>query len=234
MTERNEILVMDDEAIMLRLLKTILSAEGYYVHTVDNGTDAMALGLDPVIGLAILDVNLPDANGIDVARFLRSHSNLPILMLTSNADVGHRVAGLDAGADDYLSKPFAAEELCARVRSLLRRSSMTAPREADAEGLSATKDWRLDRQSMAVVPNDGAPIALTEREFMILTALMRRAGSVVTRDDLQRQVAGRQWSADDRSLDVHVSRLRKKLKTVTAADMPIKSVRGRGFRFEAE
>jgi len=173
---------------------------------------------------------MPDSSGIDIARFIRSQSDVPILMLTSEGRVDKRAAGLGAGADDYLTKPFAAEELCARIRSLFRRSNLKSAKTEDPDTLR-TAHWRLDRQKLSIISDSKPDIVLTEREFMILSTLMQRSGSVVTRDELQRQVAGREWNADDRSLDVHVSRLRKKLVDICESDAPIQTVRGRGFRF---
>lgn len=204
------------------------------MHTAENGSDGAAKGLDPNISLVILDVQMPEMDGFEVARFLRANSNVPILMLTSKSDVESRVSGLDAGADDYLTKPFNISELCARVRSILRRSSISSGDGAAAQDAIGSGDWTLDRVNLTIVPASGAEVALTEREFMILSTLIRRAGSTVSRDELMRQVAGRQWSGDDRSLDVHISRLRKKLKSVSDDKQQIQTIRGQGFRFVSD
>ncbi len=228
---QHRVLVVDDDTDILRLVETVLKGEGHEVWTASTGSEGMAKGLRPEVDLIVLDLELPDNDGIEIARFVRSHSKVPILMLTSRAAVESRVQGLDAGADDYLPKPFNLDELCARVRSLLRRGEMTKSTEENQIEVYSAGIWKLDPATRSIVAQSDREAELTDREFLILAALMQRAGSVVSRDDLQRQTAGRQWNPEDRSLDVHISRLRKKLEDIGDSPNPIKTVRGRGFVF---
>jgi len=228
---QRRILVVDDDPDILRLLETVLKSEGYEVWTAATGMEGMARALDPDINLIVLDLELPDTDGVEIARFVRAHSSVPILMLTARADIASRVEGLDAGADDYLTKPFNLDELSARIRSMLRRSQIGQRAETRSTDDPALGGWRLEPATRSVMAG-GGKAALTEREFLILAALMQRTGAVVSRDDLQRQVAGRRWEKEDRSLDVHISRLRRKLREIGNGPAPIKTVRGRGFLFE--
>lgn len=229
---QKRIVVIEDDRIMARLVKVALTGDGFDVATFGTAEEGTGPALEPETDLIVLDLNLPDADGIDVARFIRSSSKVPIIMLTGRRDVASRVQGLDAGADDYLSKPFNVEELRARVRSILRRSDLDgqAADEADTGRLTVGR-WHLDREQTSIEVSDGDTEKLTEREFMILAMLMGRAGTVVPRDEIQRQAAGRQLEANDRSLDVHVSRLRRKLSDISGGLEPIKTVRGIGFLF---
>jgi DNA-binding response OmpR family regulator len=229
MKRQHEVIVIDDETTILRFVSKILTAEGHNVRTATTGSEGSGLALDPGTDLVILDLNLPDADGLDIARMLRCHSNVPILMLTSKAEVASRISGLDAGADDYLPKPFNLQELCARVRSLLRRATMMTGEPPAPVSLTTMDGWGLDGSLRSLVSFEGQREHLTEREFMILNTLIRRPGSVIGRDELQRQVAGRQWQSNDRSLDVHMTHLRKKIRRVSGGANPIKTIRSRGF-----
>jgi two-component system phosphate regulon response regulator OmpR len=229
---QRQILVIDDDPDILRLVEALLRGEGHEVWTAASGLGGLGKALDPAIDLIVLDLKLPDTDGIELARFVRAHSNVPILMLTGRADVASRIEGLDAGADDYLPKPFDLGELSARIRGLLRRSQIERRAKTAAVDTLSLGGWRLEPETRSAVAAGGGKAVLTEREFLILATLMHRAGSVVTRDQLQRQVAGRLWDSKDRSLDVHISRLRRKLRDIGKGPDPIKTVRGRGFLFE--
>ncbi len=232
MTLQRSIVVIDDDPNILRLVHAVLSADGYSVWTASNGTEGTGKALDSSVDLVILDLGLPDADGLDIARTLRSQSDTPILMLTGRSDVTSRVEGLDAGADDYLTKPFNFDELRARVRSMLRRADLSAAPSKSRQVQVSQNGWRLEPAENSLIATDGRAATLTEREYSILSALMRRAGAAVSRDDLQRQITGRPWCSSDRSLDVHICHLRKKLREFDTVPCPIKTVRNRGFMFE--
>ena len=229
-TSDMRVLVVDDDPALRSAVERILRFEGYEVATVDSGEAALELLLatPPEADLVVLDLGLPDIDGVDVARRLRAAGSLiPILMLTARGDVPHRVAGLDAGADDYLPKPFDLSELVARVRALARRLR----RVDDGMGSSATSlhlaDLELDPGSR-IVSRGGIPIELTRTEFELLLALMQRCGTVVPRGVLLEQVWGFDSPTLDSNLDTYVSYVRRKIEV---GDKPrlLHTVRGVGF-----
>jgi len=178
------ILVIDDEEIFLKTIENALLCDGHLVVLADTATKGLQALENGGIDLIILDLNLPDINGIEMARWVRAESDVPILMLTGVAAVGSRVRALDAGADDYLIKPFDPNELNARVRSLLRRFDMGS--QTDNEVALNHGDWRLMVADACLVSADGTRTPLTEREVMILATLMRRPDTIITRDELTR------------------------------------------------
>ena len=228
------ILAIEDEPRMLNLIRSALGAEGYIVRTAETGAEGIQLALGQNFDLIVLDLGLPDADGLEIARALRVRSYVPILMLSGRSDVASRIRGLDAGADDYLPKPFDIDELRARVRSMLRRATFNDASPAENDAMPLFGDCRLDPRSNSVIAPDGRVAKLTEREFLILSTLVRRAGSVVTRDELQRQATGLPWRTDDRSLDVHIHHLRRKLTELDPSLGVIKTLRNRGFTIEQQ
>ena len=178
--------------------------------------------------ILLLDIMLPDGNGLEICRELRETTNLPIILLTALAEEGDRVLGLEMGADDYLTKPFSARELLARMRAVLRRSSDRAlVHNAPTIGGYEFAGWQLTLAKRKLIGPDGVLVALTGGEFDLLVALVRRAGEVVNRDQLLEMTKGRVAQAYDRSVDVQLSRLRRKLGT---SDL-IKTIRGGGYVF---
>jgi two-component system response regulator CpxR len=175
--------------------------------------------------MIMLDVMMPDTDGFDVLRRIRQHSRTPVLMLTARGDTHDRILGLEMGADDYLPKPFDPAELVARIRAILRRAVPHRPGSTIAIG-----DIELDGGSRTVQRN-GKPVDLTTVEFDLLAALMRIAGSTVSREDLVRNVLGRDFSPFDRSIDTHVCNLRRKLGTLAGGGERIKGVRGAGYLY---
>ena len=228
------ILVVEDDSRMQSLIRSALGAEGYIVKTAETGAEGIQQALSHNVDLIILDIGLPDADGLEIARALRVQSYVPILMLSGRSDVASRIRGLDAGADDYLPKPFDIDELRARVRSILRRSTYNDTSPGESGAIPLFGDCRLDPRSNSVIAPDGRIAKLTGREFLILSTLVRRAGSVVTRDELQRQATGHPWRTDDRSLDVHVHHLRRKLIDLDPSLSMIKTLRNRGFTIEQQ
>lgn len=220
------ILIEDDPAIAEPLARA-LSREGYTVRS--HTTGGAALSEVDAADLIILDLGLPDMDGIEVARHVRKLGRTtPILILTARADEIDMVVGLDAGADDYVTKPFRLAELLARVRALLRRTGADEPEE-DLEA----QDVRVSVSAHRAFVKD-RELQLTAKEFDLLRVLLREAGSVVERDLLMREVWGSDPTSSTKTLDMHVSWLRRKLGDDAADPHYITTVRGMGFRFEKE
>ena len=222
------VLLIDDDVDLCELVTELLSEEGFRVECRHHGARGLERAMSEPYALILLDLMLPGINGLDVLRRLRSGGNVtPVLMLTARgSDATDRIVGLEVGADDYLAKPFHPRELIARMRAILRRVSESARRpEVFLEGGVA-----LDIGARGV-RCDGAPVELTTVEFDLLALLIRRAGQVVTRDALAQAALGRSHSALDRSVDMHVSHLRRKLGPAGEA---IKTVRSVGYQFARE
>jgi len=222
--ERRRVLVVDDDPNVLKVMERGLRYAGYQVDEADTGEKALATAWEQAPDLVILDVMLPGVDGIEVCRRLRSgNSQLPILLLTARDRVPDRVAGLDAGADDYLVKPFAFDELLARVRALLRRSR---PAEGDAETYKYA-DLTIDPATREVRRGERV-VDLTAREYDLLEFLTRHARQVFSRETIFERVWGSDFMGESNVIDVVVMRLREKLE---AADEPrlIQTVRGVGY-----
>jgi len=222
------VLVVDDDAELCQLLTRFLVHEGFEMSWAPNGSAGVERALAEDFSLIMLDVMMPDTDGFEVLRRIRLHSRIPVLMLTARGDTHDRIRGLEMGADDYLPKPFDPAELVARMRAILRRS---APQGAgSASGLILIGEIELDGGARTV-RRDGAPVDLTTVEFDLLAALMRVAGSTVSREELVRNVLGRDFSPFDRSIDTHVCNLRRKLGTLDGEGERIKGVRGAGYLY---
>ena len=196
-----------------------------------NGEEGLARAKSDSPAMVLLDLNLPDVDGIDVCRELRRSSDVPILMLTARDDDIDKIIGLEVGADDYLTKPFNPRELVARIQAILRRSGVQADTGAAALNEKVViGDIQLDTGSRTVA-RDNNPIHLTAMEFNVLEVLLRNAGRVVERESLVEQVLDRRYSPYDRSIDVHVSNLRKKLGHEIEGMERIKSVRQVGYLY---
>ena len=217
------ILMVDDDEGLCELVQEFLGREGYDVTTVHDGASGLGAALGGRFVLVILDVMLPVLDGFGLLRQLRRQSNVPVIMLTARAGEQDRVGGLGEGADDYLVKPFAAAELLARIRAVLRR---TLQRSDFVSSVVQVGDLRVNALNRAVSYR-GLPIELTPTEFTILEVMMRAVGRIVSRNELASVLYQRESTPYERSLDVHVSHLRRKLEAVgwTA----IRTVRGQGY-----
>jgi two-component system, OmpR family, response regulator RegX3 len=222
------ILIVEDERSITRPLVEALHREGWRAEVAETAAAAreVAPQLDP--DLILLDVMLPDGSGFDVCRDIRRDSEVPIIMLTARGDEADRVAGLELGADDYVVKPVSAREVVARVRAVLRR--VTAKGNHRARGAVEVVGVRLDPDTRTVT-RDGAPVELARKEFDLLHLLMAKAGTVVTRERLIDEVWDANWFGSTKTLDVHVSALRKKLNDDFSNPRYIHTARGVGFRF---
>src|SRR5215469_5410008 len=222
----DRLLLIDDDAELSRLVARFLSGEGFETVWASCGEAGIAAALAQPYSLILLDVMMPDTGGFEVLRRIRLQSRTPVLMLTARGDTQDRIRGLEMGADDYLPKPFDPAELVARIRAILRRSSP----QRQAMAAIAIGDIELDGSTRTVRRN-GAPVDLTTVEFDLLAALMRDAGSTVSREDLVRNVLGRDFSPFDRSIDTHVCNLRRKLGPLEDGSERIKGVRGAGYLY---
>jgi two-component system, OmpR family, response regulator RegX3 len=226
---RRSILLVEDEESITVPLSEALRREGFEPRVAATAAEAfeLAASMDP--DLVLLDVMLPDGSGFDVCRELRARSRVPIIMLTARGDEADRVAGLEVGADDYVVKPFSAREVAARIRAVLRR---TVPEPEQRAGALEVGDVRLDAAKHEATL-DGRPLDLSRKEFDVLRLLMENAGAVVKRERLLEEVWETNWFGSTKTLDVHVSALRKKLGDDPAEPKYVHTVRGVGFRFAA-
>jgi len=228
LARKRRILLVEDEESITTPLAEALSREGFDTSVAGTAAAALELAGDLRPDLVLLDVMLPDGSGFDVARELRRDSRVPIIMLTARSEEADRVAGLELGADDYVVKPFSARELVARVRAVLRRVAEVG--EQRPGGAITIDDIRLDADRRSTVFR-GDELDLSRKEFDLLRLLMENAGSVVTRERLIDEVWDTNWFGSTKTLDVHVSGLRKKLGDDSSAPRYIHTVRGVGFRF---
>src|SRR4051812_12223072 len=207
----SRLLLIEDDVRLCRLVKEYLETMGYSVSMEHNGPAGLALALRENFHAIILDVMLPGLDGFEVLRRLRAQSMVPVLMLTGRGEEADRIVGLEMGADDYLPKTFSTRELLARLRAVLRRSLLTHLQTADRRNSPvAIGDLYIDPGPHAATLN-GQALALTRQEFDVLLSLARSSGRVKTRESLLVEAADRDFEAFDRSIDVHISSLRKKL-----------------------
>ena len=232
MQGRRTILMVEDEESITVPLAEALAREGFDTEVAGTAAEALELAGSVAPDLVLLDVMLPDGSGYDVCRELRSRSRVPIIMLTARGEETDKVVGLELGADDYIVKPFSAREVAARIRAVLRRAGETpaAPSKDTAAAALQVGDLRLDpsRRSATL---DGDELDLTRKEFELLELLMREAGSVITRERLIDEVWDVNWFGSTKTLDVHVSGLRRKLGDDPSSPRYLHTVRGVGFRF---
>lgn len=223
------VLIIDDDLTLCELLKEYLSPEGLsleFAHNVQSSIDRAERGC---FDLLVLDVMLPGGNGFEVLRKIRQSKATPVIMLTARGSEVDRILGLELGADDYLPKPFNPRELVARIRAVLRRSK-GGPEKATALDKLIVGDIEIDLRTRSAICA-GEEVDFTGVEFQLLEILARNAGRVVTRDVLAKEVLGRTLTSFDRSIDVHISRIRKKLPQPRHGAERIKSVRSCGYIF---
>jgi DNA-binding response OmpR family regulator len=220
------VLLIDDDFELNQMLSEYLSAEAFRITTAVDGADALKRIADESFDLVILDVMLPSHSGFDVLRDLRRTQSVPVIMLTARGEDNDRILGFELGADDYLAKPFNPKELLARMRAVLRRANGDAP--------SSSREFvfgslRLD-SAILEASVDGKPVHLTGVEFRVLELLMRTPGCAQSREFLTKSVLGRSFSPYDRSIDTHISNLRRKLAGhKRSAGIGIRSIRGAGY-----
>ncbi|MEU4602779.1 response regulator transcription factor [Kribbella sp. NPDC023972] len=222
----HSLLLVDDEPRIRRVLRLALEDEGYQVAEAANGYDALATLRREPPDVVLLDLMLPDRDGFTVCREIRRTSDVPVIMVTARTDSHDVVAGLEAGADDYVTKPLVAKELSARIRALLRRVEPANARQAE---LLAVGDLRIDVPG-AEVTRDGTVLPLTRTEFKLLAELAGAEGKVLSREQLLSKVWGYGYFGDSRIVDVHIRRLRLKIEHDPASPTHLVTARGLGYR----
>ncbi len=220
------LLLIDDDVELTRLLAELLTPEGFEIDTLATGAGAADRAIAGSYDLVVLDVMLPVMSGLEILRDIRRRSALPVILLTARGEDIDRIVGLEVGADDYLPKPFNTRELTARIRAVLRRAE---PRTAPGSRRVVRVDDVVFDQAARHVERGGAAVDLTSVEFDILGALLDSAGEPVPRERIVETILGRRYDPFDRSVDMHVSNLRKKLGPGPAGDDRIRSVRGVGY-----
>lgn len=240
-TQSAHILLVDDEDLVRSTVRRYLVEEGFRVTDVPDGAQMRRVVEAEPVDLVLLDLRLPDEDGLSLARYLREHWDIPIIMLTGRSDLIDRVAGLEAGADDYISKPFHLRELLARIRTVLRRAHVPAngPATAEAAGGNGAEtlvfdQWRLDRARRELWTAADERVPLTTAEFDLLWAFVSHPNRVLERDQLMTYAKGRDWAAYDRTIDAQVMRLRRKIERDAHNPEFIKTVRGVGYIFTAK
>ncbi|HEX3863928.1 MAG TPA: response regulator [Stellaceae bacterium] len=234
MSENGHILVVDDEPQIRELIEDYLAGEGYRVSTANDGAGMRRILAQSPADLVILDLMLPGEDGLTLARVLRSESGIGIIILTGRGETVDRIIGLEMGADDYLSKPFHLRELLARVKSVLRRvQTRTEDVTPAPSGRSHARfaGWSLDLSGRELISPTGAEVRLTTGEFDLLTAFVSNANQVLSRDRLLDLARNREAGPLDRTIDVQVGRLRRKLEDDPQNPALIKTVRGSGYIF---
>ena len=222
------VLLVDDDVELCDSLKRLLGMDGFSVTAVHDGDAGVQHALKEVYELLILDIMLPRGDGRKVLHRIRLTSQIPVIMLTARGDEADRIAGLERGADDYLPKPFNPRELVARMRAILKRKNgLSLP------NILKIGDLEIDRSRRRVV-RSGTTVALTGAEYDILLLLVRSAGRVLTREEIAEAALGRAMGLFDRSVDNHISNLRKKLGTDTSSVERIQNVRGAGYVYTGE
>ena len=229
---RRTIALVDDDQNILTSVSMALEAEGYSVRTYTTGAEALrALTTQPV-DLAILDIKMPRMDGMELLNRLRRQSQMPVIFLTSKDEEVDEVLGFRMGADDYIKKPFSQRLLIERIRALLRRSEVTSEGPAARDGKGAIARGELVMDPLRHLCSwRGAPVALTVTEFLILQSLAARPGHIKSRDQLMDSAYGEHIYVDDRTIDSHIKRLRRKFKAVDAEFVQIETLYGLGYRY---
>lgn len=226
--KETRVLAVDDDVELLRLVRRVLEMEGFVVVTAESGEAAIQeLGHDQ-FDLALLDLMMPGIDGMAVCRHIRSFSTLPVILITAKAHDDDKVTGLNAGADDYITKPFSTRELVARVKAVLRRSHMTFPVPSSSKIVSGDLEIDFPARRVTVA---GQEVTLTPTEFNLLQELAQNSGKVLTHTHLLNRVWGNEYSSEMRYLHVYVSRLRKELGLDRRGQQIIESISGVGYRF---
>jgi two-component system response regulator RegX3 len=232
-TASGRVIVVEDDPLQAESLAFILRQEGYIVELASTGVEALAVARSqPAPDTVVLDVALPDLSGVEVARRLRAGSNVPIIMLTARRNEIDKITGLDAGADDYVTKPFSHGELLARIRAQIRRGPTGGAVDA-AHGVYSAGQLRIDT-GMHRVTRDDRVIDVSAREFDILRLLAEAAGRVVERQQLFASVWGPAFYGDERALDVYIRMIRKKIEPDPSRPIYLHTVRGVGYRLAEE
>lgn len=231
-TGLDRLLLIDDDVELCELVSEYLAGEGFQVEVVNDGLQGVEKTLSGDFRLVILDVMMPSLNGFEALRRIRRQSSVPVIMLTARGDDVDRIVGLEIGADDYMPKPFNPRELAARIRAVLRRAAQPTRTTGGGDERLAAGDVEM-APAARIVRRGGEIVELTAAEFDLLELFLRSVGQVLRREDLAPQVLGRPYNPFDRSLDMHVSNLRRKLGDRPEGGGRIKAIRGVGYIYAA-
>ncbi|WP_269931747.1 response regulator [Aminobacter sp. HY435] len=233
MTASPHVVVCDDEPDVRDAVAEYLERNGYAVTTADAGPALRTLIDAQPVDVVILDIRMPGEDGLSLARYLREHSNVAIIMLTGSAEIIDKVVGLEVGADDYVAKPVDLRELLARVKAVLRRTSGQEPARGDHLGphIAQFGTCRLDLETHKLLDAIGTDIAITPMEFQLLKVFADNRGRTLNRDQLLELAHDRGWDPFDRSIDIRISRLRKKIESDPSKPQVIKTIRGVGYLY---
>ncbi|MEQ8813821.1 MAG: response regulator [Thalassobaculum sp.] len=241
MTDALHVLIVDDEPRIRTMLRRYLAEEGLKVSEAGDGSALRAVLQQEQIDIVLLDLVMPGEDGLSLARDIRRQSDVPIIMVTGKGDLIDRVVGLEAGADDYIAKPFHLREVLARIRTVSRRARVRPAETPVAPDAQAPKGetlefegWILDLPRRELRAPDGSTVPLTTAEFELLRAFLQHPNRVLSREQLMDLAKGREWAAYDRTVDTQVMRLRKKVEADHANPTLIKTVRGAGYLFAAQ
>lgn len=229
---KEKIHIVDDDRRLCRLLGRYLEHDGYEVTFATSGDDIDQRVLDSSISLLLLDIMLPGKDGITLAREVRRLSNIPIIFLTAKTDITDKVKGLEIGADDYITKPFEEKELLARVHSVIRRAKLETFNQ-DNRSIATFAGWTLNLVNQTLTSREGRQVDITSSEYRLLSALVSRPNTVLTRDDILKMISGREWSPLDRSADMAIAKLRKKIEQDPKKPEIIRTVRNKGYQLTA-
>lgn len=234
--ENVRILVCDDEVDVREMLQEYLAKRSFNVSTAANGNELRAVLSSGGIDLVILDINMPGEDGLAVLRSLRPDNQVPVVMLTAAGEVVDRIIGLEMGADDYLGKPVDLRELEARIKAVLRRKSdqKSSPENTAATGTARFGEFTLDIEAAKMTADSGEELKLTAMEFNLLKAFAQNRGRVLNRDQILEQAHDRSWDPFDRSIDIRISRLRRKIEKNPEKPSVIKTVRGLGYLYDPD
>ncbi|MBB3116599.1 response regulator transcription factor [Corynebacterium bovis] len=227
------VLIVEDEESLAEPLAFLLKKEGFTVHTAVDGPTALDTFDAEHVDIVLLDLMLPGMSGTEVCRQLRARSSVPVIMVTARDSEIDKVVGLELGADDYVTKPYFARELIARIRAVLRRGGDNEPQEDPGSGVVLREDRVVMDVERHIVTVDGEQVPMPLKEFDLLEYLMRNAGRVLTRGQLIDRVWGSDYVGDTKTLDVHVKRLRSKIERNPSRPEVLVTVRGLGYKFEA-
>ena len=225
------ILIVEDDPTVAQLIRLYLAKDGYHVVTAATGPDGVNMARESQPALILLDLMLPGMDGTEVCKAVRAESDVPVIMVTARVEEEDRLSGLDLGADDYVTKPFSPRELVARVRAVLRRTSREKARDEEAGGVLAVGGIMVDLNARTVTV-DGKPVFLTPTEYRLLTYFIESKGRTVSRDQIIQNAFGYDFEGFDRTVDTHISNLRRKIETGPDQRYLI-TVYGVGYRFES-
>ena len=226
---KDKIHIVDDDQRLCRLLGRYLENGGYEVTSNTSGDDISQRIQDSSISLLLLDVMLPGKDGLTLAREVRELSDIPIIFLTAKADISDKVSGLEIGADDYITKPFEEKELLARIHSVIRRAKLDTYHQTD-KSLAKFAGWKLNLINQTLTSPDGELIDITNSEYKLLSTLVRRPNVAISRDEILQMISGREWSPLDRSADMAIAKLRKKIEQNPKKPALIRTVRNKGYQ----